>query len=198
MNLSPKQLKIFQAALLLFARNGYATTTTLQIAQKAKVSEGTLFKKFGNKKQLLNEIISPLAFQILPISIKKLLTGYQITLNNFVLLFISDRLNFFKKNILPIQILTREVLYNQLTVVNFFEKIPVSQLQELDEFFQKLKEKNQIVNWPNRDIIKVLFNGLFEYVIVHYILLEERKWDELSELKRIVSFTTKGLAPGNN
>lgn len=198
MNLSPKQLKIFQAALLLFAQNGYATTTTLKIAQKAKVSEGTLFKKFGNKKQLLNEIISPLAFQILPISLKKLLTGYQITLHNFVLLFISDRLNFFKKNILPIQILTREVLYNQLTAVNFFEKIPVSQLQELDEFFQKLKEKNQIVNWPNRDIIKFLFNGLFEYVIVHYILLEERKWDELSELKRIVSFTTKGLAPENN
>lgn len=191
-------MKIFQAALLLFAQNGYATTTTLQIAQKAKVSEGTLFKKFGNKKQLLNEIISPLAFQILPISLKKLLAGHQITLNNFVLLFISDRLNFFKKNILPIQILTREVLYNQLTAVNFFKKIPVSQLQELDEFFQKLKDKNQIVNWPNRDIIKFLFNGLFEYIIVHYILLEERKWDELSELKRIVSFTTKGLTPGNN
>ena len=94
--------------------------------------------------------------------------------------------------------MTREVLYNQLTAVNFFEKIPVSQLQELDEFFQKLKDKNQIVNWPNQDIIKFLFNGLFEYIIVHYILLEERKWDELSELKRIVSFTTKGLTPGNN
>lgn len=196
-NLSVKQLKIFKAALVLFAQRGYTTTSTLQIAQEAGVSEGTLFKKFGNKKQLLQTIITPLTLTILPEDPQKLLEKNQLSRHNFVLSFINDRINFLKRNILPIQILTREILYDQLKAAAFLAQVPVPQVQALNQVFQKLKHQGQIVNWPNREILKFLFNGLFEYVVLHYILLKDQDWDELSELKRIITFTTKGLAPEN-
>lgn len=47
---------IIQSALQLFAKNGYNGTSTSQISQEAKVSEGLIFKHFQNKKGLLNAI----------------------------------------------------------------------------------------------------------------------------------------------
>ena len=48
--------KILQAALQLFARRGYAGTTTKDLANKAGVAEGTLFRYFANKKAILIEV----------------------------------------------------------------------------------------------------------------------------------------------
>lgn len=48
--------RILQAALRLFARKGYDGTTTKDLATKAKVAEGTLFRHFTNKKAILIEV----------------------------------------------------------------------------------------------------------------------------------------------
>ena len=48
--------KILQAALQLFARRGYDGTTTKDLAKKAGVAEGTLFRYFANKKAILIEV----------------------------------------------------------------------------------------------------------------------------------------------
>ena len=48
--------KILQAALQLFARQGYDGTTTKDLAKSAGVAEGTLFRHFANKKAILIEV----------------------------------------------------------------------------------------------------------------------------------------------
>ena len=48
--------RILQAALKLFARQGYDRTTTKELANSAKVAEGTLFRYFPNKKAILIEV----------------------------------------------------------------------------------------------------------------------------------------------
>lgn len=48
--------RILQAALRLFARKGYDGTTTKDLAEKAKVAEGTIFRHFNNKKAILIEL----------------------------------------------------------------------------------------------------------------------------------------------
>jgi AcrR family transcriptional regulator len=48
--------RILKAALRLFAANGYDGTTTKDLAKKAKVAEGTLFRYFPNKKAILIEV----------------------------------------------------------------------------------------------------------------------------------------------
>lgn len=48
--------RILTAALSLFARQGYDGTTTKDLAQKAGVAEGTLFRHFANKKAILIEV----------------------------------------------------------------------------------------------------------------------------------------------
>ncbi|MDJ0731001.1 MAG: TetR/AcrR family transcriptional regulator [Crocosphaera sp.] len=48
--------RILKAALRLFAAKGYDGTTTKDLAKKAKVAEGTLFRYFPNKKAILIEV----------------------------------------------------------------------------------------------------------------------------------------------
>ena len=48
--------KILQAAQKLFARKGFDGTTTKDLARKAGVAEGTIFRHFSNKKAILIEL----------------------------------------------------------------------------------------------------------------------------------------------
>ena len=48
--------KILQAAQKLFAHKGYNGTTTRDLAQKAGVAEGTIFRHFANKKAILVQL----------------------------------------------------------------------------------------------------------------------------------------------
>jgi AcrR family transcriptional regulator len=48
--------RILEAAQRLFAAQGFEGTTTRDLAQKAGVAEGTLFRHFPNKKSILVEV----------------------------------------------------------------------------------------------------------------------------------------------
>ncbi|NDJ18368.1 TetR/AcrR family transcriptional regulator [Myxacorys almedinensis] len=48
--------RILKAALKLFAHQGYDGATTRDLAEKAGVAEGTLFRHFTNKKAILIEV----------------------------------------------------------------------------------------------------------------------------------------------
>ncbi|MEP1034838.1 TetR/AcrR family transcriptional regulator [Ekhidna sp.] len=55
--MTEKQEKILAAALSLFAEEGYRSTSTSKVAKRAEVSEGLIFRHFGNKDGLLEAII---------------------------------------------------------------------------------------------------------------------------------------------
>ncbi|MDA9121396.1 TetR/AcrR family transcriptional regulator [Flavobacteriales bacterium] len=55
--MTEKQESILKAALMLFATQGYASTSTSKVAKAAGVSEGLIFRHFGNKEGLLNAIL---------------------------------------------------------------------------------------------------------------------------------------------
>jgi AcrR family transcriptional regulator len=48
--------RILRSAQQLFAKDGYDRTTTRDLAEKAGVAEGTLFRHFANKKAILIEV----------------------------------------------------------------------------------------------------------------------------------------------
>jgi AcrR family transcriptional regulator len=48
--------RLIRAALELFSSRGYHDTTTAQIAKKAGVAEGTIYRHFPSKQQMLNDL----------------------------------------------------------------------------------------------------------------------------------------------
>ncbi len=53
--------RIEEQALLLFSRQGFHETSVSEIAQKAKVNEGTIFRLYNNKKDLYLEVVKKYA-----------------------------------------------------------------------------------------------------------------------------------------
>lgn len=56
--MTEKQQRILQAALELFAEEGYAATSTSKVAKTAGVSEGLIFRHFESKAGLLDAILA--------------------------------------------------------------------------------------------------------------------------------------------
>jgi len=55
--MTDKKENILQAALQLFAKDGYTATSTSKVAKLAGVSEGLIFRHFENKEGLLKAIM---------------------------------------------------------------------------------------------------------------------------------------------
>ena len=55
--MSEKKQNILKVALQLFAKEGFNAVSTSRIAKEAGVSEGLIFRHFGNKKGLLDAIM---------------------------------------------------------------------------------------------------------------------------------------------
>ncbi|SNT00232.1 transcriptional regulator, TetR family [Ekhidna lutea] len=55
--MTEKQEKILEVALDLFAKDGYAATSTSKVAKEAGVSEGLIFRHFVSKEGLLRSIL---------------------------------------------------------------------------------------------------------------------------------------------
>lgn len=55
--MTKKQQKIINAALVLFAEEGFKSTSTSKVAKKAEVSEGLIFRHFTSKEGLLEAIV---------------------------------------------------------------------------------------------------------------------------------------------
>ncbi len=57
LNLPEKEEKILKAAIKVFSEKGFSAATTSEIARNAGVAEGTIFRYFKTKKDLLHGIL---------------------------------------------------------------------------------------------------------------------------------------------
>jgi AcrR family transcriptional regulator len=62
--LTDRQHRILQAATQVFAERGFEGAATAEIAQRAQVSEGAMFKRFRTKKDLLLAVTGPYLLEI--------------------------------------------------------------------------------------------------------------------------------------
>src|SRR4051794_38999386 len=63
--MTDKQIKIIKAAVETFSEKGYAASSTSEIAQKAGVAEGTIFRHYKTKKDLLLSIVAPMMAKLI-------------------------------------------------------------------------------------------------------------------------------------
>ena len=59
--LPPKKRAVVEAALLSFAEHGFDASSTRMIAQRAGVAEGTIFRHFDSKSDLLLRLVRPVS-----------------------------------------------------------------------------------------------------------------------------------------
>ncbi|WP_125762449.1 TetR/AcrR family transcriptional regulator [Companilactobacillus hulinensis] len=198
-DMTDKQLMIFRSAIKLFAKKGYKDTSTKEIAHEAGVSEGSLFKRFNNKEELLLAILKPISRVILPEVLTELSeadweSNYS-TLHDFISILVRNRLEFFMANIDVIRIFVDEFIYDEEIRKDMIAEIPAEYLKNINASFDRLKENGLLINWNNVEVFRFIFSVIFGYVAQHYFLFNSPKWDKVKEVNHLIDFIVKGLSP---
>lgn len=169
MRLSDKQKRVLIASLTLFSEIGFEKTTSLDIARRAEVSEGTVFSYFKTKEGILNTLLLLFFDQVIPETIE-LFTDQKVLCNDesvtvFFRSMIEDRLNFLINNRDIIKILFSRCLIDS----SWFEKtesiVQNNIVTPLNPILDNYKVKGELVNWPNERIIRNLISLMLSYAV---------------------------------
>ncbi len=164
-DMTDKQIKILVAAIKIFSEQGYANSSTKEIAEEAGVAEGNIFSKFTNKQGLLNAIIAPVIKSVFPASLSqfsdaKIADQYQ-TLRDFIHDFVTDRINFMQENSAVIKIVAAEMIYDdKMRQVYVDEMLAASKdyWPVIDANFTLFKRNHLLINWPNLEILRLIWS----------------------------------------
>ena len=153
--------QLLEATLKLISEKGYLGATTREIAQEAGVTELTLFRHFGSKEKLFEELLN--SYTVLP-KLKELLpelrdTSYEKALELIamrVLLTLKERKAMIK------------IMYTEVTI--YPEKIRAVYNRFVDEvratvagFFETMQRRGDLTNCSPEMAAKVFLWILFSY-----------------------------------
>jgi AcrR family transcriptional regulator len=172
------KLKILNSAIKIFYENGYDGTTTKEIATSSKISEGTIFKYFNSKKELLTKCIDKFIYdftnEIIFNPLEKIIKDNKdASFEEILKLIIYNRANLFSKYYKQTTIFLIEAKnHPEIKDILLIEIIP-----KLDEFSKKLIEiginKGEIKDDTNHIVtIRSLISSVFFMFINHKFINE--------------------------
>lgn len=193
-----KQIKILEAATEIFAEKGYAATSTSEIAQKAGVAEGTIFRHYKTKKDLLLSIAGPIVIKLVA---PFLLRDFAKTIDmpyeraeDFFRALAKDRFKFVRENMRIIKILIQEVPFQPELleqVKSLASEIVFERLKRVVLHFQ---EQGQIIEAPPWRIIRTSASVMIGMILAHVLIVPDYPVDEDEEIERTLELLMYGIA----
>lgn len=197
-DLTAKQQAVLQASLTLFSEKGFENTSTSDIAQMAKVAEGTVYKQFKTKEKLLTTITDSFFTQVFPKIVSEFVTTITDTkrpdFKEFLENLLQNRLQFFADNSPQIRIFVREVLINTKLKNQLIAEVGKLSNGKLKESLEYYQQQGQLINWPFSRIFRYIAATLAGYVFPA-ILDPQQVLDVKQPSLEATEFLLKGLAP---
>lgn len=195
-DMTDKQIKIYTAAIEVFAEKGYLNASTKEIAAKADVAEGNIFSKFTNKRGLLNAIIEPVAKSIFPETLSSFTDSEPIpkdlSLHEFVDSLVKDRMDFLEDNQDVLKIFISEMVYDDQVRQQYLSKFPDAYWHTINDNLNLLKATHKMVNWDNWEIMQIMWS-LIGGMVISFIFFHIQPTDKA--VNHAVAALVKALNP---
>lgn len=194
---TPKQLSILEAAIEVFAEKGFSAAATSEIAQKAGVAEGTIFRYYRTKKDLLLAIVVPTMSRMIAPFVMRNFSGVLDapfeSYEAFLRAFMVNRLEFVRRNLKIVKILIQEIpfqpaLKEQLTE-NIFEQV-LARVTVITEHF---KTQGEVIDASTPAIIRFTISAIAGYLLTRLVLMPDQDWNDEEEIERTISFILHGI-----
>lgn len=191
-DLTAKQQAILQAALDLFAEQGFDHTTTKDIAQRAGVAEGTVYKRYKTKDELLAAVLAPFATDVLPLAadefIDSRLNGQPADLHQYLEIVVGDRVDFAAKNFKYVKIVFERALADNDFRQRILHNIAPRVMGPLFKIINGLRDRGLIVDLPTDMIAQFMLSTLFGFafrlmVVDEPMTIEKQKTNILKFLE---------------
>jgi AcrR family transcriptional regulator len=196
--MTEKQKLVFLAAVDIISEKGFNGATTSMIAEKAGVAEGTIFKHFKSKKDLLVQITVPVIAKLfIPVAfqaVNKVFKGSYSSFREFLGYFLSERILFATKHSKYLKILVQEIPINddlREFIIKEFKKKVWPNLKELIQSFQK---KGELAKIPPEAVFSCMISVGGAYLYRRIILLPKDAYDDKKDIEMLVNQILFGVS----
>ena len=197
--LTPKQAKIVQAAIEIFSEKGFAATSTSEIAKRAGVAEGTIFRHYRTKKDLLISIVMPVLSRFaVPFMAEKFLNEVfkeenYTDLEKLLKTLMYNRYEFVKKNVPLIKILLQEMAYHSELQESFKKAFAENAIPRFRKVIEKFQAEGKMVDFPAEVVLRLAASSIMGFLITRFIILPDYPWDDEKEIEYTIQFIRNGL-----
>ncbi|MDQ0973943.1 AcrR family transcriptional regulator [Neobacillus niacini] len=195
--LTDKQKKIITAAIETFSEKGYAASSTSEIAKKAGVAEGTIFRHYKTKKDLLVSIVAPLMTKfIAPLVVKdfnKVLDREYETVEEFLRATIENRRDLLIRMLPVVKIMFQEIPFQPELRAQFFDLVVKNIFNSVKKVIKGYQEKGLLIDMPPESIARLTITNILGFLFSRYILFPQLEWDDELEIERTIQFIMHGL-----
>ena len=166
--------KIIAAAVILFCRNGYDAATTKAIAEQAGVSEGSVFKYFHSKENLLHHITLQLIEALKAESMEGLMplisAGHDnIDLYNGLVFLVENRIQFLSVHYYTIQILLQESFINKSIQGLLVHDVWPTMLNLLQPLFEKAIADGEIKKGDSKLYVSMFLSTILTPILTSFL-----------------------------
>ncbi|WP_342562689.1 TetR/AcrR family transcriptional regulator [Paenibacillus sp. FSL R7-0345] len=195
--MTPKQISILEAAIEIFSDKGFSAASTSEIAQKAGVAEGTIFRYYKTKKDLLLSIVGPTMSRMIAPFVMRNFNGVLDmpfeSYEAFLRAFIVNRLDFARKNFKIIRILVQEIPFQPALRQQFAENVLDQVLERVTAITEHFKAEGEVIDAPTPAIIRFTISSVIGYLLARLLLMPEKDWDDEEEIRLLISFMLHGI-----
>ncbi|MBJ8004986.1 MULTISPECIES: TetR family transcriptional regulator [Bacillus cereus group] len=195
-----RQMRILEAAVDMFGEKGYASTSTSEIAKRAGVAEGTIFRYYKTKKDLLFAVVMPTLtkfaapFFVQAFAKEIFKTDYE-SYEVLLRVIIQNRFEFAKKHFPMIKILIQEVPFQPELKSEIQQLIETELLVHFKKLIAKFQEEGTIIEIPPSSVLRLTLSAVLGLLLTRFLLLPEEKWDDEVEIENTIQFIFYGLTP---
>jgi len=140
--------RILEAAIKIFSEKGFSAATTSEIAKEAKVAEGTIFRYFPKKKELLHGIvlkaIDLFGQNVVVNSLEKTIeANKRKDTAELLKAIIMDRVSLFEEYFPYIKVIFYEIQFHDDVRELFFDKIAKELIKIGKQIFNEGKKRGE-------------------------------------------------------
>ena len=196
--LTKKQENILIAAVELISEKGYEKVSTAEIAKKAGVAEGTIFRQYKTKRDLLDAILIPSFIRFAkPMIIKDFISDVldkeYPSLESFVETIVRDRYEFAKEEtplfrIIIQEMISQDYIKEEIRKIFFNDAYPV-----FTKLINKFKIENEIIDVDEMTFFRIIITNILGFFIPRFILFTDLQWDDEKEINMVIQNIIKSL-----
>lgn len=194
-----KQQRILEAAMDVFAEKGFAGTSTSEIAKRAGVAEGTIFKHYKTKKDLLIGVVAPFFFRfVVPGQIDEVVSIMHAphpTFEAFLRALYTNRLQFVLAHERAVRVALQELPFHAEVRALAHDTIITKVWPHAKAVVERFQASGHVRAADPASVMRICVTAMMGYVAVRVIAAPEREWDDAREIELMATTLAKGFAP---
>lgn len=188
-DMTEKQQRIIASAIEIIAEKGFYGSSTSEIAKNAGVAEGTIFRHFKTKKELLYALVGPMLIKFAsPLILKDVIRiiENEAPAEEVLQSLYENRLDLVAENLPRVKILMQEAMFHPEIGEAILNNIGNQARALADNFVTDRIEKGEFRHLPPKAITRAIFSTLVGYLVFSQAFPEEKEEDDVEVIVDIL------------